>query len=64
MKHFFILLTVALITLAILFALHRPDLLEDIWLWIIGLIGPIIAIGQRAITSVQTFVKKFEKEKP
>jgi hypothetical protein len=63
MKHFLILLSVALITLAIMFALYYPDLLEDIWLWIIGLIGPIIAIFQRIIGSVQTFFKKLETEK-
>lgn len=63
MKHFIILLTVALITLAIMFALYYPDLLEDIWLWIIGLIGPIIAIFQRIINSISSFIKKLEKEK-
>lgn len=62
MKHFFILLTVALITVVIMFALYRPDLLEDIWLWIIGLIGPIIAIIQRIVNSIQSLLKELEKE--
>jgi hypothetical protein len=62
MKHFLILLTVALITLTILFALHRPDILEDVWLWLIGLIGPIIALAKRILNSIVAFVKKLEKE--
>lgn len=62
MKHFIIVLTVAIITLAIMFALYRPDLLEDIWLWIIGLIGPIIAFIQRIIGSIRAYIKQFEKK--
>lgn len=60
-NHFVILLIVALITITIMLALYRPDLLENIWLWIIGLIGPIIAIIRRMISSVYTYLKKLEK---
>jgi len=62
MKHLVILLTVAIITLAIMFALYRPDLLEDIWLWIVGLIGPIIAFIQRIVGSIQSYIKQLEKK--
>ena len=62
MKHFLILLTVALLTLTVLFALHRPDILEDVWLWIIGLIGPIIAFARRILNSIIDFLKKLDKE--
>lgn len=49
MKHFIILLGVAAITLAVMFALYRPDILEDIWLWAVGLAGPIIGTLQHII---------------
>lgn len=61
MKHFIIVLVVAMITLAIMFAIYRPDLLEDIWLWIIGLIGPIIGITQELIKSINKFFKKLDE---
>ena len=61
MKHFIIILIVAIITMAIMFALYRPDLLEDVWLWIVGLIGPIIAFIQRIIGSIQSYIKQLEK---
>ncbi len=62
MKHFIIILIVAIITMAIMFALYRPDLLEDVWLWIVGLIGPIIAFIQRIIGSIQSYIKQLEKK--
>ena len=60
MKHFIIVFTVAMITLAIMFAIYRPDLLEDIWLWIIGLIGPIIGFTQELIKSIHKFIKRLD----
>lgn len=45
----------ALITVAILLFLTNPSLLEEIWLWIIGLIGYIVLMlekGVKALTSV------------
>ena len=61
LKHFIILLIVAFITVTVMLALYRPDVLEDIWLWIIGLIGPIIAFIRRTISSVYSYIKKLEK---
>ena len=60
-KHFIILLIVAVVTITIMLALYRPDLLEDVWLWIIGLIGPIIALIRRTISSVFSYIRKFDK---
>jgi hypothetical protein len=60
-KHFIILLIVASVTITIMLALYRPDVLEDVWLWIIGLIGPIIALIRRAISSVHSYIRKFDK---
>ena len=53
--HILILIIVALIALSVTFALYRPDILEAFWLWIVGLIGPIIALlrgGLRWITKI------------
>lgn len=60
--HFLILLIVALVTVTIVLALYRPDVLEDIWLWIIGLIGPIIAVIKRSYNSIVSYIKKLEKK--
>jgi uncharacterized membrane protein len=57
MKHFVILLLVAVITITIVLLVYRPDLLEDVWLWIVGLIGPIIAIAKAGIKSLSKFIK-------
>jgi hypothetical protein len=60
MKHFLIVLIVALITLTIVFVIYRPDLLEAIWLWIIGLIGPIIGFAKKGIESLKKLSKFFD----
>ncbi len=57
MKHFVILLLVAVITITIVLLVYRPDLLEDVWLWIIGLIGPIIGLVRAGIKSMFKFIK-------
>ena len=60
MKHFIIVLTVALITLSIMFAIYQPNILEDVWLWIIGLIGPIIGFLREIIKSLNKFFKELD----
>ncbi len=60
MKHFIIVLTVALITLSIIFAIYQPNILEDVWLWIIGLIGPIIGFLREIIKSLNKFFKELD----
>ena len=62
MKHFIIVLFVALITLSIMFALYRPDILEGVWLWIIGLIGPIIGILKEAFKYLSKLFEKIESK--
>jgi len=57
MKNFIILLFVALVTITIVLVIYRPDLLEDIWLWIIGLAGPIIGFTRAGIKSFVKFIK-------
>ena len=58
MKHFIIVLLAGIITFTLMLIIYRPDLLEDIWLWIIGLIGPIIGGFQFLVEKVQAYLKK------
>ncbi len=60
MKHFLIVVIVALLALAVLLFLFNPDLLEAIWLWVIGLIGVIISAIKRA---VEWFYELFQSNK-
>lgn len=53
MKHFLILLTVGLVTLTIVFIIYRPDLVEKVWLWVIGLAGPAIAWIKKIIELIR-----------
>ena len=57
MKHFLILLAVALVTLSIVFIIYRPDLVEDVWLWVIGLAGTVIGLAKEGYKSVQNFIQ-------
>lgn len=61
MNRFIGLLLVALITFAAVLYVKRPDLLNDIWLWVIGLIAPIIGLFKRLYAEAK---KKFSKEEP
>jgi hypothetical protein len=56
-KHFIVVVLVALITLTVVFAIYRPDLLEGAWLWVVGMIGPIIALARGIITRVNQYFK-------
>ena len=64
MKYFVVLLSVAIITIAILIFLTNPELLEDIWLWIIGLIGNIILFFQRIGEFIVGVFEKEDKNNP
>lgn len=47
MKRILILLLVAVFTIVILLLVYNPDPIEKIWLWIVGLIGSIVALLQQ-----------------
>jgi len=59
-SHILILIVVALIALSVTFALYRPDILEDVWLWIVGLIGPVIALLRGGIQWITKILRKNE----
>ena len=60
MKHFLILLIVAIVTLSIVFIIYRPDLMEGAWLWIVGLMGPVIVIARKGIEKIKNFYHSLE----
>ena len=61
MNRFIGLLIVALITFAAVLYVKRPDLLNEIWLWIIGLIAPIIGLFKRLYSEAK---KRLGNEEP
>jgi len=52
MNRFTILIIVALVTFAIIFFVQRPDILNEVWLWLIGLSGAIIEFFRRIFSSL------------
>lgn len=57
MRHALILILVALVTISVILVIYRPDLLEDVWLWLVGLIGPIVGFVKAIIKSISNFFK-------
>ena len=62
MRRFIFLILVVLAIFAILLFVYNPDLLEKIWLWIVGLIGVIIASIKRLIEAIVDFFREDKKE--
>lgn len=56
MKRFLFLIFIALATVAMLLFLFNPEILESIWLWIIGLIGPIVVLIKKGADSLKNLV--------
>lgn len=50
MKRFYTLFIVALIAFTVIFFMQRPDIFNDIWLWLIGLSGAIVALFKRLLS--------------
>lgn len=58
MKRFLIILLVALLTLALMFIIYRPDITKSAWLWIVGLAGPVIGSVKAILKSSEKFFTK------
>ena len=63
MKNAVIIVFVALAAVALLLFIYNPELLEKIYLWIIGLIGLIISVIKNAISGIADFFRDDEKDK-
>ena len=57
MKHLAALLFVALLTTVVLLFFTNPELLQDVWLWIIGFIGHILLLLEKGFQSVAQVVR-------
>ena len=61
-KHIAALIIIAVVSLAVILVLQNPNLLSDIWLWIIGLIGPIIGFVREGIRTLKGGVNEEDKK--
>ncbi|MDZ7605910.1 MAG: DUF5675 family protein [Cyclobacteriaceae bacterium] len=43
---------IAIITFAVVFFIMRPDVWNDIWLWLIGFAGVIVEVGRRLLSPI------------
>lgn len=67
MKRIIVYLVVIFLTVTVLLFLYNPDLLEKAWLWIVGLIGSIVALIQQSWAWIKRKFKPVEDktgEKP
>jgi hypothetical protein len=64
MKRIVLLLFIALITVAVILMVRRPDLVSHFWLWLVGLAGPIIAFFKRIVYEIENskLLKSGEKK--
>ena len=62
MARFAALSFIALFTVAILLFLTNPEILEEIWLWIIGFIGYILALVEKGFQSVTRLFSRDERK--
>ncbi|OQX72216.1 MAG: hypothetical protein B6D61_14600 [Bacteroidetes bacterium 4484_249] len=54
-----------MVTVAVMLLIFRPELLEDIWLWIVGLIGVIIGYSKTLLEKIKQWTgTKPDDEKP
>ncbi len=63
MKRLGILIVVAIVTFAVIFFIKRPEVLEQIWLWVIGFAGAV-AEGFRRILKIGSKEDKDPKATP
>ena len=59
MKRITILLFIAILTFIAVLYVKRPDLLSQVWLWLVGLAAPVIGL----IKKLAEYLKKWFSEK-
>jgi len=53
MNRFMALLLIGLLTFVAVLWVKRPEVLSGIWLWVVGLAGPVIALAKRLFEEVK-----------
>lgn len=61
-RNLIILLLVACVTLAVLFAYYNPLKLEEIWIWAVGLLGTAIAYAKEVWKSITRFLDRYSEK--
>jgi len=62
---FYLLLLIGIITFIILMFANNPDLLNDVWMYIVGLSGVILKLIQTVRDKIKTFASDVQKtQKP
>jgi hypothetical protein len=62
MNRILLLILIAGITFLVILSISRADMLKDIWLWLVGLAGPIVKIVDAVFTKVKSFFVNEYKE--
>jgi len=62
MKRILILFLVAIVTVVILLFVYNPGLLDKLWLWIVGLIGSIVAVFQQGWIWIKKQIETLQKK--
>lgn len=62
MRHIVYILVITLLLIGVLFLITNPELLEGIWLWIIGLIGGIVGLFRNIFDQLGQLVKKEKQQ--
>lgn len=62
MKRILLLLLVAVVTFLLIALYKNPEILNDIWLWLVGLAGTIIKFGRDLVEYVASFFKGKDTE--
>lgn len=62
MKRILLLLLVAVVTFLLIALYKNPEILSNIWLWLVGLVGAIIKFGRKLIEYVVSFFKNEEEK--
>ncbi|MCK5705854.1 MAG: hypothetical protein KAI29_32110 [Cyclobacteriaceae bacterium] len=64
MKRFILLILIAIATFLLFAFFKKPELLNDIWLWLIGLAGLIIKTGKGIIDYIKSIFEKPNQKDP
>ena len=63
MNRFIALLFIAVLTFLAVLYVKRPDMLKDIWMWIVGLSAPVAGLLKRIYEEIKERIKKEESAK-
>lgn len=63
MKNLIFLIVVAVLALTVLLFIYNPGILDKIWLWVVGLIGTIVALIRNGIEGLKSLLRDEEDKK-